>query len=247
MPFRTTQLILKAYYPPEEFKLIIVYAPLGYGKSAYAFKVGVEVLKEVFKVKEKEAWELIKQFIVFHPQQFFEKIKEVHQTIKRAPVIIWDDAGLWLYALDFKNPFIEAVGKYLNIARTHMASLRCTTPLPTWIIKKIRKFPQCICIKIMKRTGEEKEKGEWGWGRFAVAYRYWVRPDMKKSGVRTIHRDSFDCRMPSTFYWGWYKELRDAYEDMALNLLRERWEKIEEKSLILEQYPQLALPKIKFK
>lgn len=244
MPFASTKRIIENYYPPEEFDLLIVYGPLGYGKSSYSIKVGVEVLQEVYEVSEQEAWELIKQFIVFHPRQFFEKIRQVENTVdKRVPFLIWDDAGLWLYALDWTDPFVAAVGKYLNVARTHLASLICTTPLPTWIVKKLRNFPQSFTIKIIKETGMP---GEDRWRRIAKAYRSWVTPDMKRSGVKLVYQDYFKCKLPTKFYWDWYKPLRDAYEDMALALMQERWQKIESKAkeILLEQYPHLKVPKL---
>ena len=243
MPFATTAKIINAYYPPEEFEMFIVYGPLGYGKSAYSIKVGVEVLQAIYKVSEEEAWELIKQFIVFHPKQFFDKIEEIERTVKRVPFLIWDDAGLWLYALDWNDPFVEAVGKYLNVARTHLASLICTTPLPKWIFKKLRNFPQATIIKIMKETGAP---GEARWRRIAQAYISWIHPDMKHSGVRRIYRDYFKCKLPTEFYLEWYKPLRDTYEDMALALMKEQWQKIESKAkvVLLENYPRLQIPSL---
>lgn len=172
------------------------------------------------KIKEvKKGWELLKQFIVFHPQQFFTKLDDIEeQGLDRIVGIVWDDAGLWLYALDWNDPFIEAFGKYLNIARSHLGCLICTTPLPLWIFKKLRNFPQATNIRIMKCTGNPYQK----YRRLARAYSHWMAPDMKKSGVRKIYEDFFDCRMPNHFF-EWYQPLRNGYENMARELMRERW------------------------
>ena len=86
-------------------------------------------------------------------------------------MLIWDDAGLWLMALEHWHPFVRAVIKYLNVARTNWASLIFTTPLPTWVIKKIRGFPQAVTLKIIKtRSDKEYPNRE----RMARAFRYWV-------------------------------------------------------------------------
>ena len=84
--------------------------------------------------------------------------------------------------------------------------------------------------------------------RLARAYKQWLSPDLKKTGVRTVHQDYFHCHMPSDFFWDWYKPLRDAYEDMALNLMKEQWTKVKEKTkaLLLEDYPQLEMPQLTF-
>lgn len=249
MPFALTQKILNAYYPPEEFYIVIVYAPLGFGKSAYQFKVSVEVLQHVYHLSEEEAWEALKGLIVFHPSQFFQKIEEIEEGhIKRVPFLNWDDAGLWLFAMDWNDPFITAFIKYLNVARTHLACLICSTPSPEWILKKLRRFPSAISVRIKKISGNTSPTQEWTWMREAHGYAFWTHPDMKHSGVKTLFADRFNCKMPENFY-KWYKPKRDAYENMALNLMKEKWAKIgnESKALLLQDYPSLEMPKIGIK
>jgi hypothetical protein len=74
---------------------------LGKGKSAYAIFTLVELLINVFDLAERKAWELVKGFLCFHPEQFFDKLKWIRdEGLERVPVIIWDDAGLWLHALE---------------------------------------------------------------------------------------------------------------------------------------------------
>lgn len=246
MPFSLTTKILNAYYPPEEFYIVIVYAPLGYGKSTYQFKVSVEVLKWVYKLGEEQAWEKLKQLIVFHPSQFFQKIEEIERSgLKRVPFLNWDDAGLWLYAMDWRDPFIESFIKYLNVARTHLGALICSSPSPEWIIRKLRRFPSAITVKIRRCKGDQDHAQKWTWIRDAAGYTHWLHPDLKHSGVRTIFVDRFYCKMPDDFY-SWYKPLRDAYENLALNLMKERWRQVSDKSkaLLLSDYPGLKIPSL---
>ena len=252
--FALTKKVLDAYYPPEEFYIFITYAPLGYGKSAYDFKSGVEVIQRVYHIDEglpvmeaKNAWEKLKEFIVFHPTQFFEKIKQIeHSKLRRVPFIIWEDMGLWLYALDYHDPFIEAFIKYLNVARTHLASIIGSSPTPEWVLRKLRRFPSAYTIRIQKLNSDTSLSNSWAWLREAVGYVFWLHADLKHSGVRTIWRDRFHCKMPDDFY-AWYKPIRDTYEDLALQLVMEKWDEISKKSraLLLENYPQLKLPELK--
>ena len=83
------------------------------------------------------------------------------------------------------------------------------------------------------------------WARKAVGFKFWLHADLKHSGVKKIFEDKFDCRMPNDFF-NWYKPLRDAYEDLALRLLNEKWELISKdtKALLLDQYKDLNLPKL---
>lgn len=236
--------ILNAYYPPEEFYIFITYAPLGYGKSTYDIKAGVQVLQHVYHLTEEEAWEKVKQFIVFHPTQFFQKIVEISDSkYKRVPFIIWEDMGLWLYAMDWNNPFMEAFIKYLNVARTHLASLVGSTPSPEWVLRKLRRFPSAYTIRIQKINSCTSHTNKATWTRDAIGFKFWLHADLKHSGVRKLWSDRFDCRMPNDFF-EWYKPLRDAYEDLALQLLREKWAVISQssKAMLIQNYPNLNLP-----
>ena len=222
MPFQLTK-IINELYERDEFEPILVYGPLGFGKSAYAMKVVAELYAEDGKLN----WEAVKERVVFHPKDF---VKRVLNMEKRDKALIWDDGGLWLHALDFWNPFVKNVGKYLNVARTDLAALIITTPLPTWVITKVRGLPDAINIKIIKEGGPttpstmpdhpypRKQ-------RVAKAYKQWILPDMKKTGVREIFRDHFSAFLPNDFFYDWYKPLRDKYATMAKRLMRDSLEK----------------------
>jgi hypothetical protein len=244
--FVLTRKIIDAWYPPETFIMCITYAPLGYGKSSYDFKVCAETLRRIYHVPtDFEAWEKLKEFIVFHPSQFFQKIDEIEACgLKRVPFIVWEDMGLWLYALSHHDPFIEAFIKYLNVARTHLASLVGSTPSPEWVLRKLRRFPACYTIRISKTNSCEPSQS---WQRVATGYSFWLHADLKHSGVRKIFEDSFSCKMPEHFF-NWYKPLRDEYENVALALVKEKWQQIskESKSLLLASYPAIYnLPSLK--
>ena len=239
---------MQNYYPPEEFDVVIVYGPTGIGKSAYKFKVGVEILQKVYQLEEKEAWEALKGMIIFHPEHFFEKIDEIESNLGRAPFLLWDDGGLWLFALDWNDPFIEAFLKWLNVARTKLAALMISTPSPKWVLKKLREFPEAITIRIVRPSGDRDPSHTWAWIRKARGYQFWMAPDLKKTGVNPIIEDYFNCKLPNEFY-SWYKPVRDSYEKLARKLIAEKWEKLKEKSkaLMLEKYPELIglLPSLK--
>jgi len=239
MPFALTRKIIKAWMPPEEFKLIIVYGPLGYGKSAYQFKVSVEVLKEIYHLSDEEAWEKLKSFIVFHPSQFFQKMEEI-EKIGRVPFLNWDDAGLWLGAMKWNDPFVEAFIDWLNTPRSQLACLICSTPSPKWILKKLREFPEAITVRIVKPSGVDVEKfipytQENFWKRAAKGYHYWDHPDLRHSGVRIRFIDTFNCKMPDNFY-RWYKPIRDKYEKLARKIWKDRWEKLKKEVKVYEEY-----------
>lgn len=184
--------------------MFIPYGPLGTGKSSFACKV----VAEVYAKNGKPNWEAVKNHLVFLPQEFVAKCRYMMENKVKDKVLIWDDAGLFLNSLEHWHPFVRATVKYLNVARTNWAALIFTTPLPTWVIKKIRGFPQAITLKIIKSNNDDVKRTR---PRIARAFRYWVTPDMKKSGVREIYQEKFTAIMPNDFYWFWYKPKRDGY------------------------------------
>ncbi len=229
--------IAKAYYPPEEFVLCIVYAPLGYGKSAYQFKATVDVLISIYRLSEAEAWEALKSLIVFHPEQFFDRLDQIRSFgFNKTVTLNWDDAGLWLYAMDWDDPFVEAFTKWLNVARTDLNSLICSTPDPTFVFKKMRNFPAAITVNIIKTSGNPYNR----WDRVARGYHHYKLPDLQRTRVRKIFEDRFSCKMPRDFY-DWYKPRRDAYADVARKMMEEQWrkKKVESKVEGLPSLPNL--------
>jgi len=126
--------------------------------------------------------------------------------------MIWDDVGLWLYALDWNHPFIKAFGKYLNVARIDFGSIQFTAPLPTMVMKRLRDMPQVRTIKVIKGNVDNPERRFKA--RIAKLYQMWISPDMKRSGVKQTHEDTFNAYLPDDFY-GWYKPIRDYYAKMA--------------------------------
>lgn len=212
MVFNCTIRINKNFYE-DEFTLFIIYGPLRYGKSSLAF----QILAEVYKTWDPE---ILKNYIGFHPEQVLDHWSTIRGKIK---AYVWDDAGLWLHALDWTDPFIKSVGKYLNVAGSDFAGLILTTPLPTWISKKVRGLPQAITLRVRKVSGMPSQKNI----RQAVAYRYWLSPDLKHSGVKKIFIEQYNKMLPERFY-NWYKPFRDKYTVLAKGIMRENLKKLPE-------------------
>jgi len=217
----TTKLINKAYFD-DEFHLIIIYGPLRYGKSSLA----CQILSEVYKTWDVD---VLKQYIGFHPKNVLKKWADLRGEKRKA--FLWDDAGLWLHALDWQSPFVKATGKYLNVAGTDWAGLILTTPAPTWVSKKIRGVPQAITLKVRKVTGDPAYTHL----RQAVAYRFWLAPDLKHTGVFKLYIENYGKYMPNKFY-EWYKPYRDRFALEAKQLMSKELKEVEDKEIISAAY-----------
>ncbi|MHC4573395.1 MAG: hypothetical protein ACYS76_04575 [Planctomycetota bacterium] len=173
------------------------------GKSAYAMKVLGEVYEYFYG--EKLSIDLLKEFMGWHPA---EVIAQWYQIEERIPAYIWDDAGYWLYSMDWNNPLLKAVQKYFNVIGTDMNTLILTTPDPTWILSKLINMPGTLRGNCMKSGNKSR------WGRICRGYKPYRSADLKKTGVNTSWEDRYSCKIPQGIY-DWYKPIRDRYARMA--------------------------------
>lgn len=169
-------------------------------------------------------WATTKKFFVFKPRQFLTLCAK--QKTK-APLAIIDDAGLWLNAMDFQNPIVKAVGKFLEVARTRWGAILFTCSDLNQIFSKLRNMPHVFTVKITKHT----HGGEYIDRRAATIYEGWTSEDLKKRGTKTRAIDMFYAKMPGeenlpdTFY-GWYKPERQKLTVEGLDELEKALNKL---------------------
>lgn len=196
---------------------------LGTGKSAYCIKTEAEVYGSNPGFEDnKPDYEMVKKFLDFPPKAFVNRLLKMK---RRQKMDIWDDMGLWLFVLDWYDPFVKAVCKYLNVARTDWGFIFGNTPTPKMIAKRIQNFPEVIRVKITKVGSNEKNPGK---PRLATAYQVWMTPDLKKTGVHKLFSDEYNAMMPDDFF-EWYKPKRDYYATIAKKLMYKELVKLEKK------------------
>jgi hypothetical protein len=197
-------------YRDDDFTLWIVEGNLRIGKSAYSIKNGLSVLDYYWGDPPK--WESIKPYMGWHPAEVVEKWLNVEE---REPFFIWDDAGMWLYSLDWHNPLMVAIQKYMNVIATDYSNLILTTPSVKWILSKIAGMPGMQRVKIIKRYGTKRSDRESRkFSRIAVSYEPWNSPDLKKHGVYKRFYDKYSCKLPDELYKV-YQPIREEYARLA--------------------------------
>lgn len=211
-------------YYEDECALGIAYGGfLGTGKSSYCIKTEAEVLGSHSGFEDnKPNFEAVKSFIDFPPKAFVNRLLKMK---RREKMVIWDDMGLWLFVLDWYDPFVKAVCKYLNVARTDWAFIFGNTPSPKMVARRIQYFPEVIRVKISKEASNIDHPKK---PRIATAYQVWSAPDMKKTGVRKIFIDRYNAMMPDDFF-KWYKPMRDHYAYIAKMLMYKALDKLQKK------------------
>jgi len=196
------------------------------GKSSYvsqslAESFGEWQYKPVVKCVEPN-YESVKPWMVFPPKEFLDLVLHV-ESKQRA--VIWDDAGFLLFALDWYEPFVKSVSRYIQLAGRQFGSLILTTPNKTLISSKVlAALPEMYVCKVV-RAGYDSYLNR---PRKAKVYERWDYPDGKKGGVKTRWKDHFNAMLPDSFF-GWYKPKSEHYMDVGLQILKREVNKITKK------------------
>jgi hypothetical protein len=138
----------------------------------------------------------------------------------RIPMYQWDDAGYWLFSLNWTDPLLISVQQYMNVVGTDMNTMILTSPDPQWILSKIATMPGTMRVKIIKRDGGGSDADSRLYSRRALGYVPWKYPDLKGGGVNKKLVDDFSCKLPDEFY-KWYKPTREHYAKRAKLAMRE--------------------------
>jgi len=209
------------WYMNDEFKVVVIYGEQRMGKSVYALKVMGQVM-DYFKGIPLSP-RLVDRCMGWRPHEVVHNLLSIKEKI---PVYTWDDAGYWLWALDWNDPVLKAFMKYLNVIGTDMACLILTTPDPRWILKKITAQPSARTIKISRRSDAMTSR----WRRIAKGYQPYVLPDLTTTRVRSWLEDEFSCKCPQKVY-NYYRPKRLGYAREAKELLRDVIMGVREKEL----------------
>ena len=175
---------------------MVLYGEPRIGKSVYCIKV----LKQLYP--DKNEW---KNHIVFRPQQFIEYMNQ------RSKGLVWDDAGLWLFALDWNDPRVKAVMKLLQVSGVATAWLAMTTPAVSMIIKKALNIEGILVGKVMKQSGKSDTQ------RTVKIYKNSIAAWGKRY-VKQIMEDSYNVMLDNEDY-NYYFPMRQEYLQEALNML----------------------------
>lgn len=217
--------INQAFYY-DSFNSMVVEGLQRSGKTSYVVKSFANAFGEwefkPYRHVVKPDFEEVKNWLTFMPKEYLNVIMDLKEKVRG---IILDDAGLWLYALDWYDPFVKAVNKWLQVCGTRFGSVFLTTPDKSLISSKILDaLPQMKVCRIEK-AGIDRLKHR---PRLAKVYEKWNYPDGKKGGVKHLYSDRFNAILPDDFF-NWYQPKREGYVELALQLLNSEIVKIDKR------------------
>lgn len=237
-PYEFTRRLVKSHLS-DECEVFLVYgSPEGIGKSALVshvladvhgyFKCKDEDLVRAMWVKRKEAlsmpkwesdWGMVEKFTNYPPDEVVDKCLYMLDNKIVEVAFHWDDAGTWLYLMDYHDPFVKAFMKYLPLARSNWkGGIILSTPFKEWVLKKLQTSEGILQVRITKPSGDNYHM-IWK-PRIATCYKkekpypgairsYWPRQFI----------DNFSAIMPDSFYKR-YKPKRDKYALLAAQQMR---------------------------
>jgi len=217
----------------DECEIFLVYgSPEGVGKSAYVhhvladlhgyYKCKEQKLVDAMWVKREEAaalpkwesdWEKIKGYIYYPPTEVVNKCLHMLDNEIVDVAFHWDDAGKWLYFMEFNDPFVIAFLEYITLARTNWkGGIILSTPFKEWVLKKMLNTEGILQIKIHKPPGTDYR---YIWKpRIATCYRKTRYPGAPRSFFPRVFEDHFSAIMPDSFF-DWYEPQRNKYAKIA--------------------------------
>ena len=186
---------------------LVLYGAWNVGKSSYCIKVLMDLWDDP-KGNRLDEW---KHYIVFKPEHYTALNLYLMSKGEKAKMEIWDDAGLWLYALEWADNKVKGAVKFLNVAKTTSAGLVLTTPTPKMIVKKVMDIEGINIGKVTRATGASQTL------RIAKVYKNSM-DIIGKHRINTYLEDPFNVMLPD-HVWEWYNPLRVGYAKEALSML----------------------------
>ncbi len=122
--------LIRAAYKNNGVVVAYVYGDFGFGKTSYALWTAYEVLG---------SWDRVLKYLFFTPAEAIKTMAKAIDSGKRLPIIIMDDAGLWLDRLTWYDEHKILFMEFFNLIRSVAAGVIFTTPseeLPKQLIRK---------------------------------------------------------------------------------------------------------------
>ena len=121
--------LIKAAYARNGVITTYVYGDFGYGKTSYALWTAYEVLGN---------WDRVLNYLFFGPKEALEVIGKAVYSGKRLPIIILDDAELWLGKLTWWEEDKVAFHEILQLNKVGSCGANIHAPIDD-LPKSIRK------------------------------------------------------------------------------------------------------------
>ncbi|ACZ35793.1 DnaA-like protein [Betafusellovirus yellowstonense] len=113
------------------FVSAVVFGKQGSGKTTYALKVARDVFWKLNNLENKDdAWDYVRNAYFFELPNALDKIQDAIDNDYRIPLIIFDDAGIWMSKYVWYEDYMKVFYKIYALIRTRVSAVIFTTPSP---------------------------------------------------------------------------------------------------------------------
>jgi len=208
--------LIEKAYRHDGVVIALIYGDMGCGKTSYALWTAYEVLG---------SWRKALDSLFFHPGDAMKAMERAIQKGRRLPIIILDDAGLWLERETWWEEHKIRFAELFNVIRSICAGVIFTSPseeLPKQIINKIQ-------LRVKALPASEEDPQDLVENVRGMAAKFGLKPLVNKAlgyrrvllpsffgFVRQEYRDYYPLQYPV------YKEYC-AKRDRAVKYFFEKW------------------------
>lgn len=192
---------INRWYVNNELRIVIVEGYQGVGKSLYSLLVASEVYGT-------SNWNELKKYYVYKPDEFLSRIQ---RKKKKSPLLVWDDAGNWLYAQEHNKKRISDTCKYFQVARPQWGCIMLTCVDAEDIVSRIRNMNNRILIQVMKNSSKSHPTR-----RLARIFTRWKTPDKSRRGEANKIDENFYLHHCTPSLYKPYEEYRNSFVRQAI-------------------------------
>ncbi len=190
--------------------IVGIYGKTGAGKSIYAMKVAYEFIRD---------WDQVLKFIVFTPFDFQQAVDYLQRNNIWIPILIWDDAGIWMELLKRTSwhPMSIGIRGAFETLRVNIGAVLMTMTSEYSLPRNIKNNGNLYKFRVrMIRNGTSNHKTPQSiaeiqvrreryteWGKF-----YWDSAN--------IYVDHIVLRTPN---YNEYEKIRNAYLNLYTKLI----------------------------
>jgi hypothetical protein len=109
----------------------VIFGKQGSGKTTYAMKAMRDVFYKLYNLSTKDdAWQYVRKYYFFELPDALEVIYNAFENDQRIPVILFDDAGIWLSKYQWYEKYMIVFYKLYALIRTRVSAVIFTSPSP---------------------------------------------------------------------------------------------------------------------
>ena len=186
----------------------------GIGKSVLAVKLLIHTYYRIWG--RVPTWEEIKPYIFFTPKEFVREMLYLRDRKQRVPMLVWDDAGVWLFRSRGREKFIALVSGNMDLIRTIAGNVFFTTTSIGKLARGVRESVSYL-ITVAVRTSTKRADGLVV--KRSLARLYLIKEDFewlfhRKSAPSVEGEWLFTVWLPDEIYWKYF-DYRSRYTDIV--------------------------------